>query len=82
MEAENRGVVETQMQVSDLAYMYGEPYYGIRFHVFKRGSGNGGKVVEIKVPFIDFIESPFNFVENIRTLAGKLEALQKEAETW
>ena len=82
METENRGMVETQMHVFDLAYLSGEPYYGIRFHVFKRGSGNSGKVVEIKVPFLDFIEGPFNFVENIRNLADKLEALQKEEETW
>lgn len=82
MEAENRGLVETQLAVFDLEIPHGKPEFGIRFHVFNRGSGWPGKAIEVALGVWDFPESPVDYPAMLRKLADKLEALQKEAETW
>ena len=82
MEAENRGVVETQLTAFDLAISHGRPGYGIRFHVFNRASGTHGKALEVALGVWDLPTSPVDYVGILREVADKLEALQKEAETW
>ena len=82
MEAENRGVVETSFQVINLSLTHGEACHGIRFHVLNREAGTCGRVVDVKMPFIDFSHCPFDYPAALRTIADKLEELQKEAETW
>ena len=82
MEAENRGVVETQLTVFDLAISHGKPEYGIRFHVFNRESGTHGKALEVALGVWDIPIRPVDYPALLREVADKLEALQKEAETW
>ena len=82
MEAENRGVVETQLTVFDLAISHGRPEYGISFHVFNRESGTHGKALEVALGVWDTPIRPVDYPALLREIADKLEALQKEAETW
>lgn len=82
METENRGMVETSFQVINLSLLHGEAYHGFRFHVLNRESGWPGKVLEVKMPFIDSKDMPIDYPTKLREIADKLEALQKEAETW
>ena len=82
MEAESRGLVETQLTVFDLAISHGKPEYGIRFHVFNRESGTHGKVLEVALGVRDIPIRPVNYPAKLREVADKLEELQKEAETW
>ena len=82
MEAENRGVVETQLTVFDLAISHGRPEYGIRFHVFNRESGTHGKALEVALGVWDLPTSPVDYPAILREVADKLEELQKEAKTW
>ena len=82
MEAESRGLVETQLTVFDLAISHGKPEYGIRFHVFNRESGTHGKVLEVALGVWDIPIRPVDYPSVLREVADKLEALQKEAETW
>ena len=84
METENRGVVETTLHVNDLAIDYGRLAWGFSAHVFKRGSGNPGKVMAATLPEYD--TGPYgrecDYPTMLRNMADKLEELQKEAETW
>ena len=82
METENRGVVETQLTVFDLAISQGRPEYGIRFHVFNRESGTHGKALEVALGVWDLPTSPVDYPAILREVADRLEALQKEAEAW
>lgn len=82
METENRGVVETSFQVINLSLLHGDPYHGFRFHVLNRESGGPGKALEVKIPFIDFKDSPIDYPAKLREIADRLEELQKEAESW
>lgn len=82
MEIENRGVVETQLTVCDLAISHGRPEYGICFHVFNRESGKYGKDLAVAVGVWDIPISPVDYPAIFREVADKLEELQKEAETW
>ena len=86
MEAENRGVVETTLQVKDLEVDFGRLQWGFGFsaHVFKVGSGNPGKVLACSMPKYDtgLYGKECDYPTMLRKLADKLEALQKEAETW
>ena len=84
MEAEDRGMVETTLQVKDLEVDFGRLQWGFSAHVFKRGSGNPGKVLACSMPKYDtgLHGKECDYPTMLRKLADKLEALQKEAETW
>ena len=82
METENRGMVETQLTVFDLAISHGRPEYGIRFHVFNRESGKPGRAIEVALGVWDIPIRPVNYPAILREIADKLEGLQKEAEAW
>ena len=84
METEDRGLVETTLQVKDLTVDFGRLQWGFAAHVFKRGSGNPGKVMAASLPKYDtgLYGRECDYPTMLRTLADKLEELQKEAETW
>ena len=82
METENRGVVETSFQVINLSLLHGDPYYGFKFHVLNRETGSPGKVLEVKIPFIDSKYNPIDYPEKRREIADRLEELQIKAELW
>lgn len=84
MEAENRDLVETTLQVKDLAVDFGRLQWGFAMHVFKRGSGNTGKVLACAMPMYDtgLYGKECDYPTMLRKMADDLEELQKEAESW
>jgi hypothetical protein len=84
MEAEDRDLVETTLQVKDLAVDFGRLQWGFTMHVFKRGSGNPGKVLACVMPMYDtgLYGKECDYPTMLRRMADDLEELQKEAESW